>query len=97
MCGFLSLIPFLLSKHFYTTPYDSVGIFYYTFRNLSVRPCSPFPIDNLSHGISSNFVYILSSGMKGIGLLMGKIRPFFKRVTTLKGFLACYIFAIYDN
>ena len=42
--------------HFYTPPHFSVGVLCYTFRCLSVRPsvcpsirpCSPFSIDNLS-------------------------------------------------
>ena len=45
----------------------------------SVRPCSPFPIDNLSiysRNFFSNFAYISLSAMSGMGLLMGKIRPF---------------------
>ena len=46
--------------------------------SVSVRPCSPFPIDNLSiySRIFSNFAYILLSAMSGMGLLMGKICPF---------------------
>ena len=45
---------------------------------LSVRPCSPFPIDYLSiySRNFSNFANILLSAMSGMGLLMGKIRPF---------------------
>ena len=45
---------------------------------LSVRPCSPFPIDNLSIYSRNffNFAYILLLAMSGMGLLMGKIRPF---------------------
>ena len=42
--------------------------------SVSVRPRSPSPID--IHGFFSNFAYILLSAMSGMGLLMGKIRPF---------------------
>ena len=43
-----------------------------------IRPCSLFPIDNLSiyAQIFFKFAYILLLGMSGMGLLMGKIRPF---------------------
>ena len=68
----------------------------------SVRPCSPFPIDNLSiiHGIFSNFAYILLLAMSGMGLLMGKIRPFLTELLPSfvleKWFLACYSFTVHD-
>ena len=45
---FLSLFFFLLFFHFYTPPLKCGGVLCYTFGCLSVRPCSPFPIDNLS-------------------------------------------------
>ena len=49
--------------------------------------------------IFSNFAYILLLGMSGMGLLMGKIRPF-DGVTAhspfKKWFLACYSFTVYD-
>ena len=52
------------------------------------------------HGIFSNFVYILLLGMSGMGLLMGKIRPFLTELLPLfileKQFLAYYSFTIYD-
>ena len=71
--------------------------------SVSVRPCSPFPIDNLSifiHGIFSNFAYILLSAMSGMGLLMGKIRPFLTELLPFfvleKWFLACYSFTVHD-
>ena len=43
-----------------------------------IRLCSLFPIDNLSIYAQNffNFAYILLLGMSGMGLLMGKIRPF---------------------
>ena len=91
---------------FYTPPHFSVGVLCYTFRCLSVRasvrPCSPFQIDNLSihHGIFSNFAYILLSGMSGMGFLMGKIHPFLKELLPFfvleKWFLACYSFTVHD-
>ena len=68
----------------------------------SVRPCSPFPIDNLSiySWIFSNFAYILLSAMRGMGLLMGKIRPFLTELLPFfvleKWFLACYSFTVHD-
>ena len=68
----------------------------------SVRPCSPFPIDNLVfiHGFFSNFAYILLSAMSGMGLLMGKIRPFLTELLPFfvleKWFLACYSFTVHD-
>ena len=69
---------------------------------LSVRPCSPFPIDNLSiySRIFSNFAYILLSAMSGMGLLMGKIRPFLTELLPFfvleNRFLACYSFTVHD-
>ena len=69
----------------------------------SVRPCSPFPIDNLSiysRNFFSNFAYILLSAMSGMGLLMGKIRPFLTELLPFfvleKWFLACYSFTVHD-
>ena len=52
------------------------------------------------HGIFSNFAYILSSAMSGMGLLMGKIRPFLTELLPFfvleKWFLACYSFTVHD-
>ena len=52
------------------------------------------------HGIFSNFAYILLSAMSGMGLLMGKIRPFLTEILPFfileKCFLACYSFTIHD-
>ena len=68
----------------------------------SVRPCSPFPIDNLSiySRNFSNFAYILLSAMSGMGLLMGKIRQFLTELLPFfvleKWFLACYSFTVHD-
>ena len=52
------------------------------------------------HGIFSNFAYILLSAMSGMGLLMGKIRPFLTQLLPFfvleKWFLACYSFTVHD-
>ena len=52
------------------------------------------------HGIFSNFAYILLSAMSGMGLLMGKIRPFLTELLPFfvleKWFLACYSFSVHD-
>ena len=91
---------------FYTPPLKCGEVLCYTLRCLSVcpsvRPCSPFPIDNLSiySRYFSNFAYILLLAMSGMGLLMGKIRPFLTELLPFfvleKWFLACYSFTIHD-
>ena len=52
------------------------------------------------HRIFSNFAYILLLGMSGMGLLMGKIRPFSMELLPFlplkKWFLACFSFTVYD-
>ena len=52
------------------------------------------------HGIFSNFAYILLSDMSGMGLLMGKIRPFLTELLPFfvleKWFLACYSITVHD-
>ena len=52
------------------------------------------------HRIFSNFAYILLLAMSGMGLLMGKIRPFLTELLPFfvleKWFLACYSFTVYD-
>ena len=52
------------------------------------------------HGIFSNFAYILLSAMSGMGLLMGKIRPFLTELLPFfvleKWFLACYSLTVHD-
>ena len=49
------------------------------------------------HRFFSNFAYILLLGMSGMGLLMGKIRPFSMELLPFqKWFLACYSFTVYD-
>ena len=77
--------------------------------HLSVRPpahlfhpSAPFPIDNkyLFMEFFSSLEYILLSGISGMGLLMGEIRPFITELLPLfileKQFLAYYSFTIYD-
>ena len=53
------------------------------------------------HRIFSNFAYILLSAMSGMGLLMGKIRPFLTELLPFfvleKWFLACYSFTVHDT
>ena len=52
------------------------------------------------HGFFSNFAYILLLAMSGMGLLMGKIRPFITELLPFfvleKWFLACYSFTVHD-
>ena len=52
------------------------------------------------HGFFSNFAYILLSAMSGMGLLMGKIRPFLMELLPFfvleKWFLACYSSTVHD-
>ena len=65
--------------------------------SVSVRP-SVLTISD--HGIFPNFAYILLSVMSGMGLLMGKIRPFLTELLPFfvleKWFLACYSFTVHD-
>ena len=79
--------------------YPSVSV------RLSVRPSvRPHHFRSITwvfiHGIFSNFAYILLSAMSGMGLLMGKIRPFLTELLPFfvleKWFLACYSFTIHD-
>ena len=90
---------------FYTPPHFSVGVLCYTFRCLFVRPsvrAHHFRSITLVfiHGFFSNFAYILLSAMSGMGLLMGKIRPFLTELLPFfvleKWFLACYSFTVHD-
>ena len=76
--------------------YPSVSV------RLSVRPCSPFPIDNLSIYSRNFFKFCIHVviAMSGMGLLMGKIRPFLTELLPFfvleKWFLACYSFTVHD-
>ena len=68
----------------------------------SVRPCSPFPIDNLSIYSRNFFKFCIHIviGKSGMGLLMGKIRSFLTELLPFfvleKWFLACYSFTVHD-
>ena len=93
------------THYFYTLPHFSVWILCYTFRSLSVCPSVRAhhfrSITWVSiHQIFSNFAYKLLSAMSGMGLLMGKIRPFFTELLSFfvleKWFLACYSFTVHD-
>ena len=73
--------------------------------SVSVRPSVPaHHFQSITwvfiHGIFSNFAYILLSAMSGMGLLMGKIRPFLTELLPFfvleKWFLACYSFTVHD-
>ena len=99
-----SVISFLFRCFIFLYPATKCGeVLCYTLRCLSVcpsvRPSAPFPIDNLSI-YSRNFAYILLTAMSGMGLLMGKIRPFLTELLPFfvleKWFLACYSFTVHD-
>ena len=71
--------------HFYTPPHFSVGVLCYTFRCLSVRPCSPFPIDNLSiySRIFFKFCIHIVIGDEWYGIVNGQNPSIFNGVTAL--------------
>ena len=94
---------------FYTPPLKCGEVLCYTLRCLSVCPSVRPSVRAhhfrsitwvFIHGIFSNFAYILLSAMSGMGLLMGKIRPFLTELLPFfvleKWFLACYSFTIHD-
>ena len=96
---------YLLFPTFYTPPNFSGEVLCYTLRCLSVRPSvRAHHFRSITwvfiHGIFSNFAYILLSAMSGMGLLMGKIRPFLTELLPFfvleKWFLACYSFTVHD-
>ena len=100
-----TLIWKLSISHFYTPPLKCGEVLCYTLRCLSVRPSvRAHHFRSITwvfiHGIFSNFAYILLSGMSGMGLLMGKIRPFLTELLPFfvleKWFLACYSFTVHD-
>ena len=102
--GFLAPSPIWLCT-FYTPPLKCGEVLCYTLRCLSVCPSvRPHHFRSITwvfiHGIFSNFAYILLSAMSGMGLLMGKIRPFLTELLPFfvleKWFLACYSFTIHD-
>ena len=91
--------------NFYTPPLKCGEVLCYTLRCLSVRPSvRAHHFRSITwvfiHGIFSNFAYILLSAMSGMGLLMGKIRPFLTELLPFfvleKWFLACFSFTVLD-
>ena len=74
---------------FYTPPHFSVGVLCYTFRCLSVRPsvrpCSPFPIDNLSIYSRNFFKFCIHIvfGDEWYGIVNGQNPSIFNGVTAL--------------
>ena len=69
----------------YTPPHFSVGSLCYTFRCLSVRPCSPFPIDNLSIYSQNFFKFCIHIviGNEWYGIVNGQNRSIFNGATAL--------------
>ena len=68
----------------------------------SVRPCSPFPIDNLSIYSRNFFKFCIHIviGDEWYGIVNGQIRPFLTELLPFfvleKWFLACYSFTVHD-
>ena len=95
-----------ISGSFYTPPHFSVGVLCYTLRCLSVcpsvRPCSPFPIDNLSIYSQNFFKFCIHIviGNEWYGIVNGQNPSIFTGVTALfvleKWFLACFSFTVHD-
>ena len=75
----------LSANIFYTPPHFSVGVLCYTFRCLSVRPCSPFPIDNLSIYSRNCFKFCIHIviGDEWYGIVNGQNPSIFNGVTAL--------------
>ena len=70
---------------FYTPPHFSVGVLCYTFRCLSVRPCSPFLIDNLSIYSQNFFKFCIHIviGDEWYGIVNGQNTSIFNGVTAI--------------
>ena len=70
---------------FYTPPHFSVGVLCYTFQCLSVRLCSPFPIDNLSIYSRNFFKFCIHIviGDEWYGIVNGQNPSIFNGVTAL--------------
>ena len=70
---------------YYTPPHFSVGVLCYTFRCLSVRPCSPFPINNLSIYSRNFFKFCIHIviGDEWYGIVNGQNPSIFNGVTAL--------------
>ena len=68
----------------------------------SVRPCSPFPIDNLSIYSRNFFKFCIHIviGDEWYGIVNVQIRPFLTELLPFfvleKWFLACYSFTVHD-
>ena len=90
--------------NFYTPPHFSGEVLCYTLRRLwpSVRPCSPFPINNLSIYAQNFFKFCIHIviGDEWYGIVNGQNPTIFDGVTALspfkKWFLACFSFTVYD-
>ena len=71
--------------YFYTPPLKCGGVLCYTFRCLSLRPCSPFPIDNLSiySRIFFKICIHIVIGDERYGIVNGQNPYIFNEVTAL--------------
>ena len=76
--------PFVLSI-FYIPPLKCGGVLCFTFRCLSVRPCSPFSIDNLSIYSQNFFKFCIHIviGDEWYGIVNGQNPSIFNGVTAL--------------
>ena len=83
------LLLWIFYEVFYTPPHFSVEVLCYTFRCLcvclSVRPCSPFPIDNLSIYSRNFFKFCIHIviGDEWYGIVNGQNPSIFNGVTAL--------------
>ena len=70
---------------FYTPPLKCGEVLCYTLRCLSVRPCSPFPIDNLSIYSRNFFKFCIHIviGDEWYGIVNGQNPSIFNGVTAL--------------
>ena len=90
---YINMSNFLIFWCFYTPPHFSVGVLCYTFRCLSVhpsvrrsvRPCSPFLIDNLSIYSRNYFKFCIHIviGDEWYGIVNGQNPSIFNGVTAL--------------
>ena len=76
---------FHLTWKFYTPRLKCGGVLCHTFRCLSVRPCSPFPIDNLSIYSQNFFKFCIHIvfGDEWYGIVNGQNPSIFNGVTAL--------------
>ena len=77
--------PFPYFRGYYTPPHFSVGVLCYTFRCLSVRPCSPFPIEYLSIYSRNFFKFCIHIviGDEWYGIVSGQNPSIFNGVTAV--------------